>query len=108
MLMHKLLDKSVVKIEEKSVRKDVVTDAMQDKTVITMAYAKEQKMLVKDAVQMLRVTEITAELEAKIVKSRDKLIAMDLFKATTKLTTVIAATTAIVADTNRVNWKLKV
>jgi hypothetical protein len=103
MLMHKHLARNAVKIEEKNVRNVAATAAMRDKTAITTAYAKERKMLVKDAAQTLRVTEIIEEPEEKTVKSRDRLIAMDLFRATTKHTTVIAAITAIVADTNRAN-----
>jgi hypothetical protein len=101
--MRKRLDRNVVKTAEKNVRNDAVIAVMPDKTAITTAYAKERKMLVTDAVQMLRVTEIIEEPEEKTVKSRDRLIAMDLFRATTKLTTVIAAITAIAADTNRAN-----
>jgi hypothetical protein len=105
--MRKRPDRNVVKtaerIEEKSDRNDAVTGVMRDKTAITTAYAKELKMLVKDAVQMLRVTEIIEEPEEKIANKKDRLIAMDLFRATTKLTTVIAAITAIAADTNRAN-----
>jgi hypothetical protein len=99
--MHKHPDRNVVKTEEKSDRNVVVIVATRDKMAIMMAYAKERKMLVKDAVQMLRVTEIIEEPEAKIASRKDRLIAMDLFRATTKLTTVIAAIIAIVADTNK-------
>jgi hypothetical protein len=101
--MRKRPDRNVVKTAEKNARNDVVTGAMRDKTVITTAYAKERKMLVKDAVQMLKVTEIIEEPEEKIANKKDRLIAMDLFRATTKLTTVIDAITAIVADINRAN-----
>lgn len=90
-----------MKIAEKSVRNVAVIAVMLDKTVIMTAYAKERKTLVKDTAQMLRVTEIIEEPAAKTAKSRDRLIAMDLFRATTKPTTVIAAITAIAADTNR-------
>jgi hypothetical protein len=101
--MRKRLDRNVVKTAEKNVRNDAVIAVTRDRTAITTAYAKERKMLVKDAAQMLRVTEIIEEPEEKTVKSRDRLIAMDLFRATTKHTTVIAAITAIAADTNRAN-----
>jgi murein endopeptidase len=101
--MHKHLDRNAVKTAEKSVRNVGVIAVMRDKTAITTAYAKERKTLVKDAAQMLRVTEIIEEPAEKTAKSRDRLIAMDLFRATTKPTTVIAAIIAIAADTNRAN-----
>ncbi len=90
-------DKNAVKIDGNVGEIDV----MLGKTVIETAYAKELKMLVTDADQILNHTKIIAGPEAKIVNVRDKLTATDFFKATemvTKETTT--AVIVIAADIN--------
>jgi chaperone required for assembly of F1-ATPase len=57
-------------------------------------------MLVQDDVHLLKQTPTIVERVAKIINAKDRLIALDLFKATTKVTTetIVAV---IVAATNK-------
>jgi hypothetical protein len=82
------------------INKNVVeTDVMLSKTVIMTAYAKELKMLVTDADQILNHTMIIAEPGAKIANVSDKLTAMDLLKVIElAITATILAFIVIVAD----------
>jgi hypothetical protein len=86
--------------EERIGKNAVKTAATHGKRVTTTAYAKVLKTLVQDDVHMLKQPVNTEERVAKIINAKDRLIVLDLFKATTKVTTetIVAV---IVAATNK-------
>jgi hypothetical protein len=89
---------------EKIDRNVVKTDVTLGKRVMKMAYAKVLKMLVPDAVQMLKQKVITEEPEAKIINVRDRLTVPDFFKVTEKVTdetTVQTALSGIAVDISK-------